>query len=149
MAAKIQNQLSRKSTRDPWLAPAESSGRFGRASGRPAYWKRFRRATRMAQLDERRSSVGICTAKDQGRVPALRLAPRRADQIVPRRELAGGVGGGGIAGKLEGLTAAAAEIARALGTAAARLGHPGFAAEGVHARRVGPALRQRALLHVS
>src|SRR4051812_36215929 len=55
-------------------------------------------------------------------------------------ERAGGVGGRGLAGQVEGLAAAPAEVDGAAVAAAAGLLHPGVAAEGLEGRRA-PQLR--------
>src|SRR5262249_32841385 len=62
------------------------------------------------------------------------------DDRGERRQVAGRVGGGGVAGQGEGLAAAAAEIELAPLAAAAGLGHPVGAAEAAEHRRVEPDL---------
>src|SRR6516225_12432607 len=58
------------------------------------------------------------------------------------------IGGGGVAGQREGLTAAAAEIELATRAARARFLHPRAAAEGIEGRRVRPDIGERMLAHV-
>src|SRR5437879_5661434 len=68
----------------------------------------------------------------------LRCGASAFDEPVLRRERAGGIGGGRVAGEVKGLTATAAEIDRAPIAALARFGHPGFTAERVEGARMVP-----------
>src|ERR1700688_3662278 len=78
------------------------------------------------------------------------LARRREllDQGMMRREMAHRVGGAGVAGDQEGLTAAAAEILLAAAAAFARFLHPVGAAERGKGRRGPPNIAERVLAHV-
>src|ERR1051325_2395455 len=67
-----------------------------------------------------------------------RLLARELDDRVARRQRTDGIGRGGVAGGVECLAAAAAEIDRALLAGPARIGHPALAAERVHPVRVVP-----------
>src|SRR5262245_33931672 len=63
-------------------------------------------------------------------------------------EVTNRIGCGGIAGKREGLTAAAAEIDLATRATGAWLLHPGGTAKSVESRRVRPNIGKRSLAHV-
>src|SRR6187455_1522320 len=78
----------------------------------------------------------------------LRCGAGFGDQRVLRGQRARGVGGGGVAGKVEGLAAAATKIDFPTLAALARLGHPSFASECSEGGGVMPDFVERALLHV-
>src|SRR5262245_51899970 len=87
-------------------------------------------------------------AIDEGAGLAARgFRPRLLDQAVVRRQMAHGLGDGGIAGEVKRLTAAATEGDRAPVAAPAGLEHPALAAECLKTRGVAPDVAERTLRH--
>src|SRR5262245_31461154 len=84
-------------------------------------------------------------------IDVRRVGPSGRELRDPRvigSEMAHWIGYGGVAGKGEGLAAAAAEIQLAARAACARLLHPCGAAEDVEGRGVPPDIGERTLAHV-
>src|SRR5882724_11932181 len=109
-------------------------------------------ASRLRFSDGRRDCTGSCL-RSHGAVAVLDrraralagFVARRGDECVIGRELADRVGRALVAGQLERLAAAAAEVDRPALAARARLFHPRFAAEVPEALRLEPGLPERAI----
>src|SRR5262245_47167387 len=80
-------------------------------------------------------------AKDEGPLLDARVTGARDSfgyEMMVRREVADRIGVRRVSGEEVRLTATAAEVLRLLGTAPARLLHPGVAAKAIEAGRIEP-----------